>query len=484
MFNKITVKIVLFVDIFLLISLFLFIHFILSLERKRLIKELVNPNIHLNEYFRSNIASKMPELDNKEIDNLIEFIENYEDIDQIKLFNKDDKTGMVDIDNDEYENDNFQSKSELNLMPEEKVRILGSENGEKKVLGIVNNTSLEKWIEDRISRSRVWYIVISSGLIISLSFILIILINKYITSPIKNLSERVTNSFKEGDENYIQDNVPAEISELLNSINLLIRKIKNLNQNKNRFKKEFGEKFEKLTNELNKSREALSQAEKLVSIGRLACGLVHEVNNPLVGIMTSAYLLKDNFKNDNSIKDEVNIIINEANRCRKIVKELLEFARSSEFILAPEDINKIIEKSLFLASKQADFQKIEIVKKINYSLPKVMVDVNKIEQVFINILLNSFDVMPEGGIVTVSSDMVKGSEYVEISFTDTGTGIPDNYKSRIFEPFFTTKREGDGTGLGLAISENIIELHKGSISVESCLGVGAVFIIRLPIWNH
>ncbi|HID93921.1 MAG TPA: PAS domain S-box protein, partial [bacterium (Candidatus Stahlbacteria)] len=233
--------------------------------------------------------------------------------------------------------------------------------------------------------------------------------------------------------------------------------------------------------ELQQLQTQLIQSEKMASLGKLAAGIAHEINNPLTGVLTFAhFLLKKIDKNDPK-REDLEVIVEGTTRCKRIVEGLLNFARQKEPQKSPCNINEVIEESLSLVEKQASFHNIKIIRELDRSLPQITVDVDQIQQVFMNIILNAQEAMPEGGFLTITTSMVDGGQFVEIKFVDTGCGIKEEDIHRVFDPFFTTKKETKGTGLGLAVSYGIIERHKGTIEVCSELGKGSTFIVKLPV---
>jgi two-component system NtrC family sensor kinase len=179
-------------------------------------------------------------------------------------------------------------------------------------------------------------------------------------------------------------------------------------------------------------------------------------------------------------KKDLENIVQQTTRCRNIVRGLLDFARQRKPDKKQWDINSLIERTLTLVENQAPFQNIKIVKEFKKDMPMLMVDPDQIQQVFMNIIINAADAMSKsGGTLTIKTDVK--DEVAEISFTDTGCGMSKEQLSKLFTPFFTTKETGKGTGLGLAISYGIIQSHNGDIEVESELGKGSTFRIKLPI---
>lgn len=233
--------------------------------------------------------------------------------------------------------------------------------------------------------------------------------------------------------------------------------------------------------ELQQLQNHLIQSEKLAFIGKLAAGIAHEINNPLTSVLAMSSFMLGKIQKDDSTAGDLQIIVEETKRCKRIVEELLEFSRQREPERSPADVNRVIENCLAVVEKQHFFHNIKIVTKFEEHLPDTMVDKNQIKQVFVNIILNAQEAMPEGGTLTVRTQLAADGRFVEIRFIDTGYGISKEDIPRLFDPFFTTKRKTKGTGLGLSISYGIVSKHGGTINVISNVNEGSTFILKLPI---
>ena len=239
----------------------------------------------------------------------------------------------------------------------------------------------------------------------------------------------------------------------------------------------------KTEKDLQDAQVRLLQSEKMASIGSLAAGVAHEVNNPLGGILIYASLLMEDFEaaNDPGAAD-LKRIVEEATRCKEIVKSLLEFGRQTESRFEPMDINKAIIDGLFFLENQVLFHDVKITKRLDSSLPLVTGNPNQLKQVFMNMMVNAAEAIPKGGgDLIISTNISADKSLVLISFQDTGTGISPEIQSKIFDPFFTTKEVGKGTGLGLSTSYGIVQSHHGNIDIESDTGKGTTFTILLPL---
>jgi signal transduction histidine kinase len=229
------------------------------------------------------------------------------------------------------------------------------------------------------------------------------------------------------------------------------------------------------------NEQRLMRSEKLASIGRLAAGIAHEINNPLTSVLTFSSLLLRKAEIEDQ-KEKLEIIVKETTRCRQIVRDLLNFARQGEPKKEECSINQVIESALSLTKNQLKMSEMRIVvKKELEELPLLQLDLDQMLEVFVNIIINAIDAMPQGGELHFTTRLAQGGKTVEIRASDTGYGIPRENLAKVFDPFFTTKDAGKGTGLGLSVTYGIIDRHNGTIDVESEIGKGTTFIIKLPV---
>ena len=233
-----------------------------------------------------------------------------------------------------------------------------------------------------------------------------------------------------------------------------------------------------ITKDINLQRLMMHQ-EKLASIGRLAAGVAHEINNPMTTILTSAMLAQEDMDPGDPNYEELQVIVDETKRCSRIVKSLLDFARHSKPSIGEYNLNDIVRDSITLTRKQATFNDITIEEDLKEDLPLVHVDKDQIEQAVINLAQNAIEATEPGGKVSFTTRLGSKKGTIEIVVSDTGQGIPKEDVRKIFEPFFTTKESG--TGLGMSITLGHIHQHGGIINVESKPGLGTRFTIRLPI---
>ena len=237
----------------------------------------------------------------------------------------------------------------------------------------------------------------------------------------------------------------------------------------------------KIEEQLQQTHLQLVQSEKMASVGKLAAGVAHEINNPLGGILIYASLMLEDMPEDDPKREDIKRIVQETTRCKEIVKSLLEFGHQSGPKFEPVDVNRAIVDGLFFLENQAIFHNIEIVKDLDPFLPKIMGNASQLKQVFMNMVVNAADAMAGNGKLTIRTRLSEDESYVTVEFSDTGVGIPEENLSKIFDPFFTTKEVGKGTGLGLAVCYGIAEKHGGRIDVDSKVGEGTTFRIILPV---
>jgi two-component system NtrC family sensor kinase len=230
--------------------------------------------------------------------------------------------------------------------------------------------------------------------------------------------------------------------------------------------------------------QRIMESERLALIGQLSANVAHELNNPLQGIVTFSHLLIEDTVCEGPQKAFVEKIVGQANRCRDIIRGLLDFSRQR----APDktlcDINNVVRECLALVENQALFHNIVIDRELQPDLPMAVIDPSQIERVFINLIINAAEAMNDNGHLSIKTRSNSNREIIEIDFEDNGQGISEENLNKIFDPFFTTKDVGHGTGLGLAISYGIIKSHNGSISVKSGVGTGTTFTVKIPVKSN
>ncbi len=229
------------------------------------------------------------------------------------------------------------------------------------------------------------------------------------------------------------------------------------------------------------TKRKIMESERLAIVGQLSANVAHELNNPLQGIVTYSSLLLEQEVCDGPARNNLEKIAIQANRCRQIIRGLLDFSRQEKPHKTLININDLLRRCISLLENQANFQNISILKNFDESLPMIVIDPSQIERVFMNLMINAAEAMTDGGALTLTTCFGLNEKYIEIEVKDTGHGISIEDMDRIFNPFFTTKDVGHGVGLGLAISYGIVKEHNGEIDVESEVGKGTTFIVSLPV---
>jgi len=305
----------------------------------------------------------------------------------------------------------------------------------------------------------------------------------FVKKPLNELLKGI-NMVAAGDLDYrIPVESHDEMGDLAASFNAMTYQLARAKRDLERWAATLEKKVEEKTEAIQRARDQLVQSEKLASLGRMAAGVAHELNSPLTGVVTFAHLLRDRFAEGSPEREDLEVIIEQANRCSQIIQGLLGFARASSEEKTLTDLNEVVRSSLNIVRNKADFLNIEKRLDLDPDLPRVLANAPQIQQVFLNLIVNAADAMEGRGTLTLSSRVIEhdGRPFVEMAFRDTGSGIAADDMEKLFEPFFTTKPVGKGTGLGLAVSHGIIRDHGGHIRVSSKVGEGSTFFIRFPI---
>ena len=220
------------------------------------------------------------------------------------------------------------------------------------------------------------------------------------------------------------------------------------------------------------------QTEKLSALGRMAAGIAHEINNPLAGILLFSTNMLKKTPPEGPIREGLDVIVQESQRCKSIIQDLLEFSRDKDPTKMPAKINDIIEKALNILNNEFRLNHIAVETDLSDNLPAIPMDAHLMQQVLVNLLLNAIEAVEEKGMVTIRSVMTPDRNYQKVEIEDTGRGIPKAHAGKIFDPFFSTKKSG--TGLGLAVSYGIVQKHNGQIDMSSEPGKGTRFTIAIP----
>jgi two-component system NtrC family sensor kinase len=329
---------------------------------------------------------------------------------------------------------------------------------DQSVLGVLDLTMSLEGVDRQILSSRNGVILLTAISILGTSTIIWLLFHFLVGKPVRELVD-ATQSVGSGDFTYRID----------------VKRNDELGQ--------LGRSFNEMTQRVTEAQSQLYQSNKLASVGRLAAGIAHELNNPLTGILTFSSLLTKRTGNDEGVRDDLEVIVREAKRCRSIVKGLLDFSRQARPRKSDVDFNQILGRALGIVDHQLSVNNITVVRNFTEPLPAVRVDSDQMIQVLINLLVNASDAIgPNGGRIVVGTDVREreSGRCVRVRVEDSGCGIPAPDLERIFEPFFTTKGT-EGTGLGLSVVWGIIHEHDGTITVDSEPGRGTTITACFPI---
>jgi signal transduction histidine kinase len=295
------------------------------------------------------------------------------------------------------------------------------------------------------------------GLIAVASITATVIILRKVLSPVKRLKEGAERIGRGDFHHRIDVSSRDEIGSLAEVFNRMAENLQNIHE----------------------IEERLRHSERLASIGRFTAGIAHEINNPIANIIGMMKIIRRGISEDDPLREEIDILLKEANRCGAIVRDLLLYSRQSPPKKESVDINRLIDDVLRSVEHSLDGKDIDIRRELDTTLPQVQIDSIQIEQVVRNLVLNAIQSIDSSGTVTVKT--VSGDPDLVIEISDTGCGIRKEDVDRIFYPFFTTKKTGEGNGLGLTVSYGIIQGHGGDITVETEYGKGSIFRVTLPI---
>src|SRR5271157_3842328 len=347
------------------------------------------------------------------------------------------------------------------------------------VLGVIDADLSLATVDAQIAQHQatlLWFLVgaVVFGSLAAVAFIWVV-----VYRPVKKLIDG-THRVAGGDLEY---RLPAgsddELGDLARSFNRMTVEVAGVQA-------KIEDEVRRKTAELERVHKTLLRSEKMASVGKLAATVAHEINNPLFGILTYAHLvlrglLKQEFPERDELADQLRTIERESKRCGDLVKNLLTFSRQAPSNREPNDLNTIVERAISLVKHKLDLQNIELKENLAPGLPPVECDANQIQQVFLVLLVNASEAMPNGGVLEVATQLDPGAEHCSLRVKDSGSGIPADAMPRIFDPFFTTKEDQNRTGLGLAVAHSIVEQHAGDIAVRSTPGEGAEFTVTLPV---
>ena len=379
-----------------------------------------------------------------------------------------------------------------------------------KVAGGIRVVSTLDEAQSYLSKKRDRAVILTFSSIFIILITLTILFGKLVGDPIQRLVEAMSLAEK-GDleaEAHIRSN--DELGKLGRNFNQMLKTIRETHEQNiqllaqvNQFNEELTRKIESATSELAKrneelrllnevlfeSQRQLSQSEKLAAVGQVTATMAHQIGTPLNSISGYIQLILQDGNLQPKDRDRLKIIESQLDRLADSVKNLLSFTRQPKPQLRSLDVNEVLEELIHLSEPWLLTRNVRLSTHLSTDIPSIFGDPTHLQTLFLNLITNALDAMPQGGMLmiktrqTLSSPSTENGRWIEISITDTGIGITEESKKRIFDPFFTTKKMGEGTGLGLAICEKIAKEHSGRIEVESEVGKGSTIFVFIPIFE-
>jgi signal transduction histidine kinase len=378
----------------------------------------------------------------------------------------------------------------------------------KKVIGGIRVASSLDEARSYMSKKRDRAIVLTFSSILIILITLTLFFRKLVGNPIQKLVEAMSRAEKGDLEAEARISSRDELGELGRNFNQMLKTIRETHEQNvhllaqvNQFNEELTQKIEAATSELAKkyeelellnealfeSQRQLSQSEKLTALGQVAATMAHQIGTPLNSISGYLQLMLQDGNLQPRDRERLKIIESQLDRLTDSVKNLLSFTRQPKPQLKPLDMNAILEELIHLSEPWLLAKNVRLTTSLFPNLPSVLGDSTHLQALFLNLITNALDAMPQGGMLAIKTRQVLDPQpsgngaWVEVTLADTGIGITEESKKRIFDPFFTTKKIGEGTGLGLAICNQIIKEHSGKLEFESEVGKGSTFAVFIPI---
>jgi two-component system NtrC family sensor kinase len=360
--------------------------------------------------------------------------------------------------------------------------------GDQQVLGVLYITKSLDNVDRELRTSRIFVVVFTVIIIVVICTFLAFFVRRFVRRPVIELAKGVARVDAGDLDHKIPVTSRTEIGDLAQAFNQMTVDLKRARREIEEWGHSLEDRVRERTAELEETQSHLLRSEKLVSLGKLAASVAHEINNPLMGILTfvrtfQGWIQEGEFPAEKTreFRRDLEIMGEETKRISRIVRSLLAFARRSRLDRQEQDINLLLRQCAELLNHQLDLQEIGIVLDLAENLPPIRVDGGQIQQAVMNLMINGAEAMGSGGTLTVRSSLTEDREKIRIGIADTGAGIAEDIMEKLFDPFFTTKEPGKGTGLGLPVTFGIIDNHGGTIDVKSVPGQGTEFRITLPV---
>lgn len=524
--SSLKLKIGIYLLVALSIAVVLFTLMVVQNSRKELLDQTVSQTAQLSEVIMKSMRFAMQHNEPDALDQIIADVGGHEDIDRARILSKDGQVihsslreevgSIVDQEAESCLGCHLdeQSMKEAPLIGRPRIftspdgeRFLGStavirneptcagsnchaQSADETVLGVLDIVAPLEGIDNAIRKSTSSIILLALAFVALAAVLVSVLVQRLIYAPLNDLrigAERLA----EGDlEHEIPVRSTDELGQLAECFNSMTHALKKSRNELEEWGNTLEEKVEQATLELQRAQAETARNEKLASVGLLAAGIAHELNNPLTGVLTFSHLVRQELEDGSPEAEDLDLVIQETKRCAAIIRRLLDFAREKTPEKSYADVNGLIEECVQLINQSAQLADIDVAVDLGEDLPPVWMDVDLVKQVIMNMLVNAQHAIGKEGNIFVGTRLSAdcpgvtaengGAPMVEITIRDDGCGIEAENLDRIFDPFFTTKGVGKGTGLGLSVSHGTIEAHRGTIEVSSEVGEGTEFRICLP----
>jgi two-component system NtrC family sensor kinase len=525
MSSSLKVKVGVYLVVALTIAAFLFTFMVVRNSREELLKQAISHASQLSEVVIKSTRFAMLQNQPTHVDKIIQDVGNQKDIDRVRILNKNGKVihssaaeeigEMVDQEAESclacHQDEKSKQASPMFGRPRffttrDGQRMLGTtavirneptcssaschaHSAEQSVLGVLDIVYPLRQINQTIRKNTVSIVVLALGFIIFAAILVSLLVQRAVYRPLADLKDCAAR-LADGD---LEQKIPVrsgdEFGQLAESFNSVTKALRKSRDELQEWGHTLEHKVAEATLSLQLAQAEAVRGEKLASVGLLAAGIAHELNNPLTGVLTFSHLVRKQMPDGSPEAEDLDLVIQETKRCAVIIRRLLDFAREKTPEKKYSDLNGLVEQTTQLIAQSAQIADIEIVLDLDESLPLVWIDEDLVKQVIMNLLVNAQHAIETGGSITIRTRVYAGRRgdadaeepMAEITITDTGCGIAEENLQRIFDPFFTTKDVGKGTGLGLSVSHGTIAAHGGAIEVDSTVGVGTEFRIYLPL---